>query len=163
MKLLSGDMRPRRCSPLSRATRMPLKCAQGRTLKSILDGVEDADQRDRLWQAVRMDNRGTWFLCKSHWTVAQLERRFSEELVASILYERIGGMLQGEKPYIYMQIALMQSTLQKLHPDSEPEWVEVPTEGNKPSYDVVTGLKELQIAVVRLVPDILNVIESGRY
>lgn len=110
-----------------------------------------------------MDNRGAWFLCRSHWTVAQLERRFAQELVSSHLFEHIGGMLQGDKPYLYLQIALSTMVLQRLHPDSDPEWVEVPILDKTPDWNIVQSLKDVEISVVSLVPDIRNVIESGRY
>jgi hypothetical protein len=130
---------------------------------SILATIPDATQRSRLLNAVRLDNRGVWFLCRSHWTVAQLERRFADELVATVLYHRIGGLLQGEKPYIYVQIALLRSELLQLHPDSEPEWVEVPTDGEYPDHDVTVALHEIQVHVVDRVPDIRDVLRSGRY
>jgi len=110
-----------------------------------------------------MDNRGTWFLCKSHWTVAQLERRFAEGLVAGVLYFRIGGMLQGDKPYVYLQIALVEDVLVQAHPDSEPEWREVNTVARWPGFNVENALKELQVQPISIVPDIRDVIESGRY
>jgi hypothetical protein len=161
---IDADARPaEEAVKLPRATRMPMAHGKGKTLKSLLAGVEDEDQRERLAQAIRMDNRGLWFLCKSHWRIAQLERRFAEELVAGVLYERIGGMLQGDKPYIYMQILLVKSTLQQLHPNSEPEWIEVPTDSGTPDHGVITALKEIRVRVVSPVPDIRDVIESGRY
>lgn len=95
--------------------------------------------------------------------MAQLERRFAEELVGSVLYERVGGMLQGDKPYVYLQIALVMSELQQLHPDSEPVWVDVPALGDVPDYNVILALKEIRVIVVRQVPDIRDIIESGRY
>lgn len=163
MKLPRNEITTKRPA-LPRATRMPLKCGKpSRTLSSLLKSVGDDDQRERLWQAIRLDNRGVWFLCKSHWTVAQLERRFAEELVGTVLYERVGGMLQGEKPYVYLQIALVRSVLEKLHPDGEPEWIEVPTEGDMPDLTVQTALKDIRVTVLRPVPDIRDVIESGRY
>jgi hypothetical protein len=163
MILLPRDVTTKR-PKLPKATRMPLKVpAAGKRMKSKLDGIEDASQRARLMNAIRMDNRGPWFLCRSHWTVEQLERRFAEELVGTVLYHRIGGMLQGDKPYIYLQIALMKSVIQQLHPDSEPEWVEEPVEGDMPEHDVVTALRELQTTVIDRVPDIRDVIASGRY
>jgi hypothetical protein len=143
---------------------MPLKHGKPtRSLVSLLDAIEDVDQRERLAEAIRMDNRGPWFLCRSHWTVAQLERRFAEELVGGVLYERVGGMLQGDKPYVYLQIALMRTTFQRLHPDSEPEQIEVPTEGPWPDYNVIEALKELRVTVVSIVPEIRDVIEAGGY
>ena len=142
---------------------MPLSVPRARRVPSVLGHVEDASQRARLLNAIRMDNRGIWFLCRSHWTVAQLERRFAEELVGSVLYHRVGGMLQGEKPYVYLQIALMKTTWQQLHPDSEPEEIEVPIDGELPEYDVVVALKEIQTSIVDRVPDIRDVIQSGRY
>jgi hypothetical protein len=132
-------------------------------LISRLTGIPDNAAEDRLQEAVRLDNRGVWFLCRSHWTVAQLERRFAEELVGSVLYHRVGGMLQGDKPYVYLQIRLSKTVLQQLHPDSEPEWIEVPTEGDMPDLDVQTALKEIRVQVVRRVPDIRDVLASGRY
>lgn len=142
---------------------MPLAFGQGKALTSILKGIEDEDQLLRLGEAIRLDNQGPWFLCQSHWTVAQLERRFAEELVGTVLYERIGGMLQGEKPYVYMQISLMTSELQQVHPDSEPEWVEVPAIGDVPDYNVFEALKEIRVVPVQIVPDIREIIMAGRF
>ena len=164
MRLIPRDFKPPKRPTQHRATVMPLKCGHPtRSLTSLLASVEDDDQRDRLWNAIRLDNRGTWFLCKSHWTVAQLERRFAEELVGAILYERVGGLLQGEKPYVYIQIALMRTVFQQLHPDSEPEAVDVPTEGSWPDLNVETALKDIRVQLVREVPNIRDVIESGGY
>lgn len=100
-------------------------------------------------QAVKLDNQGTWFLCESHWTVEQLERRFSEELVGTVLYERIGGILKGDTPYIFMQISLMTSTLQQLHPNSEPEWMDVPVDNAWPEDSVIDALKDIRVSVIR--------------
>jgi hypothetical protein len=133
------------------------------SLPSMLTRVQEQSQQYRLANAVRLDNRGPWFLCRSHWTVAQLERRFTEELVGTILYHRVGGILEGEKPYIYMQIALVKSVLQQMHPDSEPEWIEVPTEGDMPENDVQIALKEIRVNIVDVIPDIRDIIRRGRY
>jgi hypothetical protein len=57
----------------------------------------------------------------------------------------------------------MRPVIQKVHPDSEVEWVDVPTDEGWPDGNVVTALKELQIKVVSVVPDIRDVIEAGRY
>ena len=162
MKLLPHDLRVAR-PKLTRATRLPLSCQTGKRGKSVLDHVGTGSQQTRLRNAIRLDNQGTWFLCQSHWTIAQLERRFAEELVGTVLYHRIGGMLEGDKPYIYLQILLTKSVLQQLHPDSEPEWIEVPTESDMPGTDVTTALKEIRVTVLRPIPDIADVIRSGRY
>lgn len=72
-------------------------------------------------------------------------------------------MLQGDKPYAYLQIALVADVLVQAHPDSEPEWQEVNTEAQWPELSVETALKELKVQLIQKVPDIRDVIKSGRY
>lgn len=163
MQLSLRDSQPAKRPKTSRATAMPLRYGQGKALTSILTGITDEDQLLRLSDAIRLDNRGTWFLCQSHWTVAQLERRFAEELVGSVLYARVGGILQGDKPYLFMQIALLTAELQQVHPDSEPVWVDVPALGGIPDYSVVEALKEIRVSVLKEIPDIRDIILKGRF
>jgi hypothetical protein len=92
-----------------------------------------------------------------------LERRFAEELVGTLLYERVGGLLQGDKPYIYVQLLLVERILQQMHPNSEPEWIEVNTAVRWPELLVETALKDIRVQVVSEVTDIRSVVESGRY
>jgi hypothetical protein len=143
---------------------MPLKFAKGTPLPSVMKGIPKGTQDVRLGHAIRNDNRGQWFLCESHWNVAQLERRFAEELVGGVLYERIGGLLQGPAPYIYVQIALVTRVLQQLHPNSEAEWKDVPADDQQwPEHTVERCLNEVGVSIVQHIPDIREVLATGRY
>lgn len=159
MKLLGagGKPKPKAITPLPVRPSAPLPAS---ALAVSVRALDPARQR-RLSNALRMDNRGVWYRCASHWTVEQLERRFAEELAASVLYERIGGLLQADEGHVYVQIALVKSVTQKMHPDSEPERVEVPTE--KPTSSVVTALRELRVELGERVDDIRSVLASGKF
>lgn len=162
MKLLGagGTRKPTSTAPAS--TRMRTVSSE-KSFGSSLSAIKDTDQRTRLFNALRMDNRAPWFQCVSHWTVAQLERRFAEELVGSVLYERIGGLLQGDGKTVYMQIALVRTTIERLHPDAELEWLDVPLSEVWPDDMVLEALNDIRVTVSTLVPDIRTVIASGRF
>lgn len=123
----------------------------------------DGAQRKRLQHAVRTDNRGHWFLCKSRWMVEQLQQKFATEQVATVLFERVGGMLQIGKNKIAMQILLVETKYQQLHPDSEPEQIEVPTDGGMPDDMVQAALQDIHVSILAWIPDIVSLIKQGRY
>ena len=66
----------------------------------------------RLRVALANNNKGTWWCCKSRITVADIERRFCEGSVASLLYNVVGGVLGDHRKlsassrtfYLYMQL-----------------------------------------------------------
>jgi hypothetical protein len=54
------------------------------------------------------------------------------------------------------------TTLQQLHPNSEPEWVDEPIDGVWPAADVITALQDLRIHVVESV-NVIDLIDQGRF
>lgn len=66
----------------------------------------------RLRIALANDNAGTWYVCIATRSVLDLERRFFEGSVASILYKTVGGILGdhkqlragGRQHYLYVQL-----------------------------------------------------------
>jgi len=57
----------------------------------------------RLTVALANYNEGQWWVCTSNKSVADLERRFIEGSVASVLYSVVGGAL-GEHKTKYIQL-----------------------------------------------------------
>lgn len=66
----------------------------------------------RLRVALANNNRGMWWICLSRRSVADMERRFKEGSVASVLYTVVGGILGDHqqlrhghgKHYLFMQL-----------------------------------------------------------
>lgn len=66
----------------------------------------------RLTVALANYNEGQWWVCTSNKSVADIERRFIEGSVGSVLYSVVGGILgnhkslrtTGKRHYTYMQL-----------------------------------------------------------
>jgi hypothetical protein len=151
-----------------KATKFPLQVGKpARVLPSILDGVKKGTKRVRLVKAIANDNGGQWFLAESRkHSVAELEMRFHKGLMGHALYQRIGGLLQGPSPYIYIQVALVKDVIDRLDPDNQPVWKQVKSYSDDecwPEYAVEICLKEIGIEIVEPIHDIKAVLQTGRY
>lgn len=69
------------------------------------------DENRRLRLALANNNGGTWWACIARRSVADIERKFSEGSVASVLYRTVGGLLGDHKKlktegghYMYVQL-----------------------------------------------------------
>lgn len=162
--------------------RLPLAAGvPTRTLPSVMSSVPRGTKTQRLRSSIRNDNHGQWFVAESRWSAAELERRFRWGLVARCLYERVGGLLQGPSPYIYIQIALVTDVIDHIDPISHEEvWKQVRSYGYrmKSPYDHTTGrnfddemwpewcvevsLREVHIELVGPI-DIHDILTSGHY
>lgn len=106
-------------------------------------------RKNRLRFAIANDNGGVWFLAESKHSVAELERRFRWGQVGRVLYDRVGGILQGPKHYLYIQIALIEDVLEQNDVTKETYWT--PTripDGNAPEWSVQVCLREIGIYLV---------------
>ena len=134
---------------------------------TILDHVPKGTKQQRLKKAIANDNGGQWFLAESKHTAAQLERRFRAEAVGHVLYERVGGLLQGPYEYIYIQIDLVTSVIDGVDFESKEEiWKTVRSYDDDecwPEWAVEVCLKEIGIEIIEAVPDIRVVLKSGQY
>ena len=119
---------------------------------TVLRGVTSLTAKQRLRVAIANDNGGDWFLADSRYRVAELERMFAKGRVGSILYERIGGLLEGSiRPYIYIQILLVTDVIDGIDYESrEPIWKQVKSyaaEEKWPDWTVEQCLKDLGIEI----------------
>jgi hypothetical protein len=99
-------------------------------------------------RAKALDNRGQWFKARTRKTVAEIETKFKTGEVASILYDRIGGLLPAGKSTVHIQVALHTDKV-KLDGD-EPVWFTEPV--SEPDWNVRLGLKELGLKLGKPVP-----------
>lgn len=70
------------------------------------------DRDRRLRTALANNNRGTWYVIRTPKTLADIERRFQEQSVATLLLQVVGGILGDAKRlrteggyYLYMQLS----------------------------------------------------------
>ena len=138
-----------------------------KVIPTILDHVPRGTKQQRLKKAIANDNGGQWFLASSKFTAAQLERRFRGGAVGHVLYERIGGLLQGPYEYIYIQIDLVTSVIDGVDFESKEEiWKTVRSYSADecwPEWGVEFCLREIGIEIEGAVPDISVVLKSGQY
>lgn len=93
--------------------RIPLRATSPVIRAVVRKGKPKWTATRRLRVALVNNNQGTWWCCRSRITVADIERRFIEGSVASLLYKVVGGVLGDHKMlsassrsfYLYMQLA----------------------------------------------------------
>lgn len=109
---------------------------------------------------IRNNNGGHWYLVHSRLTVQQIERRFKSGVVGRALYQRVGAMVQGPPPVIYMQIAPYQDKF--VDCPNGIRMVEVYAFGIE--WAVTCCLDDLGITVVRKVSEVevQRVAQGGR-
>ncbi len=131
---------------LPRATKHPWTSGNTpRRKATIFDGITQGRKSARVDRAIQLDNNGKWFLAYSKYPVALIEARFAQELVAKVLYERVGGILQGPNNYIYMQIVCRQESYSLI---DGVVFKEV-TDADKPDWSILLALREVGIYVDR--------------
>lgn len=117
----------------------------GRSKRKVIGLVAE-----RLKLAIANDNGGQWFLASSHThTAASLEQRFRQQLVGRALFQRVGALLQGPAPYLYVQIALKSDVCVGRTEDGEWVWKEVTTNAESPEWAVVLSLREISVWLIR--------------
>lgn len=94
-----------------------------------------------------LNNRGQWYVATSKFSTREIERRFQAEMVASVLYDRIGAIVpQGKgRKNILIQVALTTDKL--VLRDDEPVWTQQPVA--VPDWNVMLGLQELGVTLER--------------
>ena len=69
------------------------------------------------------DNKGAWFVADSKYPVKYLEHKFSSRKIPRVLLERVGGLVQGPRKTIYIQIQLVTDAILRVDLVSkEPVW-----------------------------------------
>ena len=105
-------------------------------------------KKGRLRQAIANDNGGVWFLAESRHSVVEIERRFRWGQVGRVLYDRVGGILQGPKHYLYVQIALVEDVLEQNEVTKETYWTSIRVMGDSPEWAVQVCLRDLGVHLV---------------
>ena len=94
---------------------MPIRYAFHRRVQIVVTGTGPPKwtQERRVRAALANNNRGLWFVVQTNKTVADIERRFTEQSVATLLHEVVGGVLGDHRKlksgdgghYLYMQLS----------------------------------------------------------
>lgn len=128
--------------------------------KTSLDGLRKRKGKKihRARKAGRMDNGGKWFLASTRESALLLESRFAQELVASVLYQRVGGILQGPSGYVYVQIICQEE-----HYSLVDGYVEKKvTPADKPEWAVLLALKEIGVYIETAI-DLKDIVKSKHF
>jgi len=119
-------------------------------------------KRDRLLRAIANDNGGPWFLAATRRPLADIERRFRWGQVGAILYLRVGGMLQGPRGYLYIQLRMVEDVQEFNEVTRKVSYVEVESSAMQPEERVRLCLRELGITVIEAC-EVQDVFASKRY
>lgn len=98
-----------------------------------------------------LNNGGQWFVAKSTLSVHELERRFHNESVASVLYDKVGAIVPAKKKQVLIQVQLTADKLVQPDFSDEPVWVEQPVD--EPHWTVTLALKELGVQLQKPAPE----------
>lgn len=105
------------------------------------------------------DNNGIWFLASYKYSAKYLEDRFQSRMqgIGSILYNRVGGIVQGPRKSIYIQIQLVMDAIVGVDLLSkEPVWKTIPSynrdEKPWPEWGVEVCLQEIGVELQHTVP-----------
>ena len=106
---------------------------------------------------IQHNNGGMWFKARSTVSADQLSRLFRNRKAGVILYERVGGIVQGIRKTLYIQIQTVTDVISGVDYESkEPIWRTVPSfsKGERPwpDWTVEVCLKELGVHLDTHVP-----------
>jgi hypothetical protein len=96
-------------------------------------------------RAVALNNGGRWYRATSKLRVTELERRFHNESVASVLYDKIGAIVPAAKEQVLIQVQMTADKLVLPDFSDEPVWVQEPIA--EPDWTVTLALKELGVTL----------------